>query len=109
MLVGFGMPILEELLYGLRVISSNAASLRVVGGDAAIYFDPMRVESIVEAILTANQQPELLEQHRQAAPGVLARFCWTKAAETYVACYRAAAGAPTTPAQQALYEEAVAS
>src|SRR4051794_9555675 len=106
---GIGMPILEALQYGLPVISSNAASLPEVGGDAAIYFDPLRVESIVEAILIADRQPELLEQHKLAAPGVLARFCWPKAARTYVACYRAAAGAPMTVEQQSLYEEATAS
>ena len=36
-----------------------------------------------------------LEHHRRAAPATLARFCWPRAARTYVACYRAAAGAPT--------------
>ena len=45
-----------------------------------IYFDPTSVESIVEAILSADRQPDLLEQHLKAAPGVLARFDWPKAA-----------------------------
>jgi glycosyltransferase involved in cell wall biosynthesis len=106
---GIGMPILEAHQYGLPVISSNAASLPEVGGDAAIYLDPTSVESIVEAILTADRQPDLLERHLKAAPGVLARFDWPKAARTYVACYRAAAGAGLTAEQRTLYEEAVAS
>jgi glycosyltransferase involved in cell wall biosynthesis len=106
---GIGMPVLEALQYGLPVISSNASCLPEVAGDAAIYFDPLRVDAIVEAVLTADRQPDLLERNKRAAPGVLARFSWPKAARTYVACYRAAAGAPLTAAQQALYDEAVAS
>jgi glycosyltransferase involved in cell wall biosynthesis len=106
---GIGMPVLEALQYGLPVISSNAACLPEVGGDAAVYFDPLSVQAIVDAILTAHRQPDLLERHKRAAPGVLARFSWPKAAETYVACYRAAAGAPMTPEQRTLYDEAVAS
>jgi glycosyltransferase involved in cell wall biosynthesis len=106
---GIGMPVLEALQYGLPVISSNAACLPEVAGDAAIYFDPLSVQSIVAALLTAERQPALLERNRQAAPSVLARFSWPKAAQTYVACYRAAAGVPMTAEQRALFEEAVAS
>jgi glycosyltransferase involved in cell wall biosynthesis len=106
---GIGMPVLEALQYGLPVISSNAACLPEVGGDAAIYFDPLSVQAIVEAILTADRRPDLLERHKRAAPAVLSRFCWPKAARTYVACYRSAAGAPMTADQRTLYEQAVAS
>ena len=106
---GIGMPVLEAHQYGLPVIASNAASLPEVGGDAALYFDPLRVESIVDAILAAHLQPALLERNLQAAPGVLARFCWPKAAKTYVACYRVAADSPMSADQRSLFEEAVAS
>jgi len=106
---GIGMPVLEALQYGLPVISSNAACLPEVAGDAALYFDPTSVEAIVEALLTARRQPELLERRREAAPAALARFDWDRAARTYVACYRAAAGARLTDAQRALYDAAIAS
>jgi glycosyltransferase involved in cell wall biosynthesis len=105
---GIGMPVLEAMQYGLPVISSNAACLPEVGGDAALYFDPTRVEAIVAALLAAHQRPEILEQSRRAAPAVLARFCWPRAVQTYVSCYRAAAGVPLSPEQQALFDEAVA-
>jgi glycosyltransferase involved in cell wall biosynthesis len=106
---GIGMPVLEALQYGLPVISSNAACLPEVAGDAALFFDPTRVEAIVEALLTAHRQPEMLERTMQAAPATLARFCWSRAARTYVACYRAAAGAPLSDEQRSLYEAAIAS
>jgi glycosyltransferase involved in cell wall biosynthesis len=106
---GIGMPVIEAMQYGLPVISSNAASLPEVAGDAALYFDPTSVGSIVEALLTAFWQPEILDRCKLAAPAQLARFCWPKAARTYVACYRKAAGAALTPEQQSLFDEAVAS
>jgi glycosyltransferase involved in cell wall biosynthesis len=106
---GIGMPVLEALQYGLPVISSNAACLPEVAGDAALYFDPTSVEAIVAAIRTAHERPESLERNRQAAPATLARFCWDRAARTYVACYRAAAGAQLTEQQRSLYDEAIAS
>lgn len=106
---GIGMPVQEALQYGLPAISSNVTCLPEVAGDAALYFDPTRVESLVDAVLTAHREPEQLEQYRRAAPGVLARFSWPRAARAYVACYRVAAGAALSPEQRALYEEAVSS
>ena len=104
---GIGMPVLEALQYDLPVICSNVTCLPEVAGDAALYFEPTRVEAIVDAILTAHRRPELLDGCRRAAPAALARFSWPRAARTYVACYRAAAGVPLTPDQRALFEAAV--
>jgi glycosyltransferase involved in cell wall biosynthesis len=104
---GLGLPILEALEYGLPVLASNATCLPEVGGEAARYFDPHQTESIVEALLAALREPDLAEQTRRAAPAVLARFSWPKAAATFVACYRAVAGVPLSPEQRALYDEAI--
>ena len=106
---GIGLPVLEALQYGLPVVASNAACLPEVAGDAALFFDPTRVEAIVEALLTAHRQPGLLAHTLQAAPATLARFCWPRAARTYIACYRVAAGLPLDAEQRSLYEEATAS
>jgi glycosyltransferase involved in cell wall biosynthesis len=106
---GIGLPVIEALQYGLPVISSNVTSLPEVAGDAALYFDPTSVESIVDTLMAAHQQPGLLERCRQAAPAVLARFDWQRAARTYVACYRAAAGVSLSPDEHVLFDEAVSS
>lgn len=41
---GFGLPILQAFACGTPVISSNKGSLKEVGGDAAVYFDPQNLE-----------------------------------------------------------------
>jgi glycosyltransferase involved in cell wall biosynthesis len=106
---GLGLPVLEAFEYGLPVLASDATCLPEVAGDAALYFDGSDAESIADRLLAAERRPELLERARQAAPAALARFSWPRAAATFVACYRAVAGAPLTPEQHALHAEAVES
>lgn len=47
---GFGIPPLEAMTFGCPVVSSNAASLPEVVGDAAELVDPMNVESIADGM-----------------------------------------------------------
>jgi glycosyltransferase involved in cell wall biosynthesis len=104
---GLGLPVLEALQHGLPALASDATCLPEVGGDAATYFDGTVIESIVDALLLAERQPELLRKRAERSAAVLTRFDWSKAAATFVACYRAVAGAPLSPGQRALYDEAV--
>lgn len=105
---GLGLPVLEALASGLPVLASDATCLPEIAGDAARYFDATRTESIVDALLFAERQPDRLRATLQAAPASLARCAWPKAAATFIACYRAVAGAPLSPEQRALYAEATA-
>jgi len=47
---GFGLPPLEAMSCGCPVLSSNASSLPEVCGDAALYFNPYKVDEIVTAM-----------------------------------------------------------
>ena len=47
---GFGLPVLESMLLGAPVITSNVSSLPEIAGDAALLVDPTSVGSIVGAI-----------------------------------------------------------
>ena len=47
---GFGLPVLEAMLLGTPVISSNTASLPEVAGDAALLVDPYDTSAIARAI-----------------------------------------------------------
>ena len=47
---GFGLPVLESMLLGTPVISSNTASIPEVAGNAAILVDPYDSQKIAQAI-----------------------------------------------------------
>jgi glycosyltransferase involved in cell wall biosynthesis len=47
---GFGLPVLDAMMMGLPVLTSNRSSLPEVAGDSAILVDPESVESISEGL-----------------------------------------------------------
>ena len=105
---GFGLPVLEALSYGLPVLAADATCLPEVAGDAALLFDGLNVEAIAAALRRALDGPALLAALRERAPAVLDRFSWPRAAATFVACYRHAAGLPLDADQASLLAEATA-
>jgi glycosyltransferase involved in cell wall biosynthesis len=58
---GFGLPVLESMLLGTPVISSNTASIPEVAGDAAILVDPYDTRSIADAIHKIDDDSDLRE------------------------------------------------
>lgn len=58
---GFGFPLIEAMYYHTPVISSDAASLPEVGGDAAVYFDPNSPSELSRQVRKVYQS----EQRRQ--------------------------------------------
>jgi glycosyltransferase involved in cell wall biosynthesis len=81
---GFGIPPLEAMTQGCAVISSDAASLVEVGGDAVTYAKPDDPAAWRAAIiaLSANTQrrTELAAKGRQRAE----LFSWKRSAELYL-------------------------
>lgn len=47
---GFGYPILEAMNFGAPVAASNTSSLKEIGKDSALLFDPFKINSIAEAL-----------------------------------------------------------
>jgi len=75
---GFGFPPLEAMAAGCPVISSDAACMPEIYGDAAVYFNASSVEASTNALekffdKTTNV-PALIEKGRERA----ARFTWEK-------------------------------
>lgn len=62
---GFGIPILEAFSFGKTVATSNISSMPEVGGDAALYFDPLSVDDITATLRTLldEQQRKFLESN----------------------------------------------
>ncbi len=84
---GFGLPILEALACGTPVVSSHASSLPELGGEAARYFDPYRVDEMSEAIAAVLRDGALRQELRERGPAQAARFSWAAAAEQTMALY----------------------
>lgn len=53
---GFGFPPLEAMAAGCPVVSSNAACLAEVYGDAVLYFDPLNPLEIANALLKVQEE-----------------------------------------------------
>ena len=47
---GFGIPIIEAFSYGCPVVLSDASCFPEIATDAAVYFDPNNVDSMVDSI-----------------------------------------------------------
>ena len=77
---GFGLPILEAFACGAPVVSSNAASLPEVGGEAALYVEPKDYQALARAIAIAasdeNLRQELITKGRER----VRQFGWEKCA-----------------------------
>ncbi|MBU4563876.1 MAG: glycosyltransferase family 4 protein [Desulfarculus sp.] len=88
---GFGLPVLEALACGVPVVTSAAASLPEVGGDAALYLDPEDPEQLLDALERITGQPGLREDLAAKAPTQAGRFSQEAMGRTALAVYREAA------------------
>lgn len=81
---GFGIPLLEAMTIGCPVVSSDAASLKEVGGDAVLYAAPDRPHEWLSHIagLSTNQElrSSLVEKGRKQAT----LFSWKRSAGIYL-------------------------
>jgi glycosyltransferase involved in cell wall biosynthesis len=87
---GFGLPVLEALARGLPVACSNATSLPEVAGEAALYFDPLDVPAMTEAIERLLTDEALRERLAAAGREQAARFTWRRTAEGTLRSYERA-------------------
>jgi glycosyltransferase involved in cell wall biosynthesis len=56
---GFGLPVLEAMMLGTPVMTSNVTSLPQVAGDAALCVDPYDVSAMAEAIRVLDADSDL--------------------------------------------------
>lgn len=86
---GFGMPPLDALASGTPVVTSNAASLPEVVGDAAIQVAPDDEDALMDAIVRALTDRALREQMCARGLEQAAKFSWERAGRETMALHRA--------------------
>jgi glycosyltransferase involved in cell wall biosynthesis len=84
---GFGMPPLDAMAGGTPVVTSNAASLPEVVGDAALQVLPDDEAALADAITRALTDPALREQMIVRGFIQAARFSWARAAQETAGVY----------------------
>jgi glycosyltransferase involved in cell wall biosynthesis len=84
---GFGFPILEGMSCGTPVITSNITSMPEIGGDAALYINPLDVNSIISALESFENQTSLAKNLREKGLQHAALFTWERCARETLAVY----------------------
>jgi glycosyltransferase involved in cell wall biosynthesis len=78
---GFGHPPLEALLSGVPPVLLDTPVAREVCGDAALYVKPGDITAITSALTSLLFDESVRGRVLAAAPAVLARYSWTRAAD----------------------------
>lgn len=81
---GFGLPPLEAMLNDCPVISSNAASLPEICGDAVVYFNPDNASELSGAITKVLTGPELHGQLKKDGQTRIKDFTWDYCAAKHI-------------------------
>ena len=92
---GFGLPVLEALACGARVVTTSGSVMDDVAGPAAALVPPGDASALAAALdaeltdATAGRAPR-----RQAGLAVAAAHTWARCADAHMAVYRRVAPAP---------------
>jgi glycosyltransferase involved in cell wall biosynthesis len=89
-------PLFEAWEDDTPVACSTVTSLPEQAGDAALFFDPLSVESIADAVAKMTTDDNLLQDLRRRGRRRLQDFSWKRTAKAYRAVYRRAAGCTLT-------------
>ena len=83
---GFGIPLLEAMKFNIPIVSSYAASLKEVGGEAILYCNPNDVNNMAQKLDEALTNRNFFSHEKYAAQ--LNKFSWHKAALEYIKVFR---------------------
>ena len=82
------LPMLEGMLCGVPVITSNTSSMPEVGGDAALFIDPFRPEEITSAMKRILGDSGLRADLVRKGLINAGRFSWKTMAEKMLEIYK---------------------
>ena len=75
---GFGLPLIEAFSCGTPVISSSRGSLKEIGGDAAVYFDPTNLNQFVTLLREVLQNKSIQNKLSTLGLKQSQKFSWDK-------------------------------
>lgn len=84
---GFGLPVIEAQAAGTPVACSDLPALREAAGDAAVFFDPHDIDSMVAGIERILKEEELRKILRKNGRERAAKFTWARVAERTAGLY----------------------
>lgn len=84
---GFGFPVLEAMAHKCPVITTDAASLPEVAGDAAIIVKPGNGNAVGQAILRLTQDENLRNELKERGLIQAGKFTWEKVARRTVSAW----------------------
>jgi len=85
---GFGIPVLEAMVLGVPVITSNSSSLPEVGGDAVLYFNPNMPKQLTKQINCLLNDKELHNSLSLKGLKQAELFSWPKNAEIHLEVFK---------------------
>ena len=89
---GFGFPMLEAMTHGLPVVTSRTSALPEVGGDAALYADPLDPADIAAKVAAAVEDAPLRDSLIRRGLARSAQFTWRRTASGVLGVYDELAG-----------------
>jgi glycosyltransferase involved in cell wall biosynthesis len=84
---GFGLPVLEAMVCGTPVLTSNVSSLPEVAGDAALLVSPTDVGEIADGLAQMLEDAALAAKLSARGLEWTTRFSWDRCARETLAVY----------------------
>ncbi|MBU4285217.1 glycosyltransferase family 4 protein [Patescibacteria group bacterium] len=84
---GFGLPPLEAMKRGVPVVSSNAACLPEILGNAVLYFNPLDIDDMTGKIKKALLDEDLRKDLIQKGFEQIKKYNWQKTAQETLEIY----------------------
>lgn len=85
---GFGLPILEAFSCKCPIALSNIECFKEIAQDAAIYFDPLDIDSIISSLSTLIENNNVREDIIIKGQTRLNKFSWEKSGKQLSAVYK---------------------
>ena len=89
---GFGLPGLEAMKSGCLVLASDIPVFKEMYADAAVYFNPLAVDSMHATIRKVLENKKAFEKQTQQGLQLVKTFSWEKMANETISIYESSAG-----------------